>query len=179
MSCYTILQRRLRTLTQSFIKYVALAIILIILPKYSFLDLQQSKERDNRTKIRQLRQLFRILLNSKISFKVKDYKVKKILLKSFVSIAVSVNSITVMSFLALFLVDFKPSLQQLAKQFLQTMTRSKTFGQIRLLSLYKSIRNLYLGQKITNRSLVMIFLQETTSKSLKTLEKFFNLLRLI
>jgi hypothetical protein len=49
-------------------------------------------------------------INSKISFKVENYKVKKILLKSFISIAVLVNFITVMSSFALLLVDFKPSL---------------------------------------------------------------------
>ena len=61
-------------------------------------------------RIRQLRWLFRTLPNSKMSFNVKDYKVKRILLKSFVSIVALVNSITVISSFALFLVDFKPFL---------------------------------------------------------------------
>ena len=45
-----------------------------------------------------------------MSFNVKDYKVKKILLKSFISMAALVNFITVIPFLALFLVNFKLSL---------------------------------------------------------------------
>jgi hypothetical protein len=42
-----------------------------------------------------------------MSFNAKDYKIKKILLKSFISIAALVNFITIMPFLALLLVDFK------------------------------------------------------------------------
>ena len=60
--------------------------------------------------MRQLTWLFRTLLASKMSFNVKDYEVKKILLKSFVSMVALVNSITVTPFLALLLVDFKLSL---------------------------------------------------------------------
>ena len=98
-------------MTRFFVEYVTLAIILIILPKPSFSDLRQSKERDRRIRIRQLIWLFRTLLTSKMSFNVKDYEVKKILLKSFVSIVALVNSITITPFLALLLVDFKLSLR--------------------------------------------------------------------
>jgi len=62
-------------------------------------------------KIRQLKGLFRILLNSKISFNIKNHEVKKILLRSFVSIEALVNSITITSSLALLPIDFKPSLR--------------------------------------------------------------------
>jgi len=62
-------------------------------------------------RIRQLIWLFRTLLTSKISFNIKDYEVKKILLKSFVSMVALVNSITITPFLALLLVNFKLSLQ--------------------------------------------------------------------
>ena len=126
--CYAILQRRLRTLTQSFVEYIALAIILIILPKPFFSDLQQSKERDRRMRMRQFRGLFRTLLNSEMSFNIKDHEVKKILLKSFVSMEALVNSTTATSSLALLPIDFKPSLRQLAKKFLWIMTRGGTPG---------------------------------------------------
>jgi len=62
-------------------------------------------------KIRQLKGLFRILLNSKMSFNIKNYKVKKILLRSFVSMEALVNSITAISSLAFLPIDFKPSLR--------------------------------------------------------------------
>ena len=71
------------------------------------MDLRQSKERDRRIRIRQLIWLFRTLLTSKISFNVKNHEVKKILLKSFVSMVALVNSITITPFLALLLVNFK------------------------------------------------------------------------
>jgi len=82
-----------------------------VLPKPFFSDLQQNKERDRRIKIRQLKGLFRTLLNSKISFNIKNYKVKKILLRSFISMEALVNSITITSSFALLPIDFKPSLR--------------------------------------------------------------------
>ena len=88
-----------------------------------------------------------------------------------------VNSTTVMFSLALLPIDFKPSLRQLAEQFLWIITCGGTPGWIRLLSLYRSVRNLYPGRKITGKSLVIILLQETIGKSLKILEKSFSLLR--
>ena len=105
-------------MTRSFVEYVALAIISIASPKPSFSDLQQSKKSDRRMGMRQLRWLFGTLPNSKMNFNVKNHEVKKISLKSFVSMVALVNSTTATSSLALLPVDFKPSLQQLAEQFL-------------------------------------------------------------
>ncbi len=79
-------------------------------------------------RMRQFRGLFRTLLNSEMSFNIKDHEVKKILLKSFVSMEALVNSTTATSSLALLPIDFKPSLRQLAKKFLWIMTRGGTPG---------------------------------------------------
>ena len=81
-----------------------------------------------RMRMRQLRWLSRTLPNSKMCFNLKDHEVKKTLLKSFVSMVALVNSTTATSSLALLPVDFKPSLQQLAEQFLWIMTHGGTPG---------------------------------------------------
>ena len=78
--------------------------------------------------MRQLRWLSRTLPNSKMYFNLKDHEVTKTLLKSFVSMVALVNSTTATSSLALLPVDFKPSLQQLAEQFLWIMTHGGTPG---------------------------------------------------
>ena len=62
----------------------------------------------------QLRGLFKILLNFKISFNIKNYKIKKILLKDFISIKALTNFITIIFSLTLLPINFKPFLQQLA-----------------------------------------------------------------
>ena len=58
----------------------------------------------------QLTWLFRIWANFKKSFKVKEHKVKKMLLKSFASMVALVNFTTVMSLLVLLPLNIKPSL---------------------------------------------------------------------
>src|SRR5579871_788605 len=135
MSCYAILQRRLRTSTLSFVECDALAITSIVLRKHSFLDLQQSKERDNGMRMMQLRWLFRIWANFKKSFEIKEHEVKKMLPKSFASMAALANFTTAMSSLALLPLDIKPSLRQLDERFRWTMTRGGTPGWMRSLLL--------------------------------------------